>query len=284
MREPGRVLHVPPHAAVPVVVVAVHVEHRSRERLAVVGVRVHDVGRRVADVAVVGRRAVVRGGRRHGTEVVDQLVHRDAGEPPALAEVVVAGRLQEDEGEAELAPVQGPGEARAADVRIDDRPVVVDEGLHRLGGRRSEVERERLEVDARGVEVLRAGARRADETEVEVAEGRRAARERIEVEAGGARGILPAPPGVHRGHIRGDRRGVLGEVVGAVGGSRVDDPDLVCRGDLQVGHAVLAHLVRAAPGHRRRCRGGRPGGEAECDGTDQQGEREGTKSAHWCAR
>ncbi len=282
VHEPGRVPHVPPRAGVVVVVVAVEVEHRVVERVAVVGVRVHDVRPAVADVPVVGRRAGVRRRVRDRAEVVDQLVQRDAGEPAALAEIGEAVRLEVEEGEAELAAAEAVGEARAADVRVDRRPVVVDEGLHRFGGRAAESDRQRPDVHARGVDVAHAGLREANEAEVEVAEGRGAAGERVQVEARRAGRVLPAPPGVHRADVRGDRRGVLREVVDSVGRDRVDDADLVRRRDLQIGHAVRAHLVRAAPGDRGRGRAGRPG-EAEHRGSDEHRDREWTKGAHCSA-
>ena len=116
--------------------------------------------RRVADVPVVRGCALVRRVVRDGAEVVDQLVRRDPRGPAALAEVGVAGRLEEHDGEAcRGAAVERAGEAGAADPRVDDGAVVVDERLHRVRRRDrvADVEREQFELDARGVEVVRAG-------------------------------------------------------------------------------------------------------------------------------
>ena len=72
MREPCRVLEIPPRAAVGVVVVVTGVERERVQPLAA-GVREHQVVLVVADVRRVALARVRRAARRDGAEVVAEL-------------------------------------------------------------------------------------------------------------------------------------------------------------------------------------------------------------------
>ena len=121
VEKPG-VLRVPPRAGVGVVVVVADVELQVRERVAVVGDRLHQVGGAIADVSVL---AVVRRVGLHRAEPVNELVGRNPG-----AEAVARGLVARVDVDDAVRPRRVGGAALSTDaeaVLVGDRALVVDE-------------------------------------------------------------------------------------------------------------------------------------------------------------
>ena len=132
VREPRRVLEIPPRAAVCAVVVVAGVE-RDRVQALAAGVGEHQVVLVVADVRRVALARVGRAARRDGAEVV-ALVRDDARRDHAGADVRVA-RLRVDRRVRKAAAlVRGHG-ALAAEAGLVDDAVVVEEVLSWTSGK-----------------------------------------------------------------------------------------------------------------------------------------------------
>ena len=211
----------------------------------------------------------------HSAERMDELVRGRCRGVRAAAERAAARYAEVDRGEARPQVWQARRGLAADAASVSDRSLEVDEVLLRGGVERgTEIDHE-LREPTREALVEGRGIGQANERQVELAECcsvRRAAGERIGVEAERPSRIFAPPPGVHAREVGGDLRRRGREALRAVRGHRIDHVDLTS-GDVR---QPVGSADRAAPARRdgRLCRLGQRPTDCEPSGEEHEQQSE----------